>query len=322
MISHVDKENPGLRVVFLGSPIEVIPILADLLKPHSSIQCVGVVSQPAKPVGRKQILEDPPVAQYAKEKGVPLLQPNSARDAEFQRQLAAWKPDVCITAAYGQILDEAFLKIPTRGTINVHPSRLPQFRGATPVPSAILAGLSQTAVSILFTVKKLDAGNLIVQKDFAIHANETNGELTARLFRESCPLLREALEKLGDKSFTGTPQDEAQVTHCKKIAKSDGQIDWTKSASEIYNRFRAFEPWPGSFTFLGSDRVVITQMELVESRGAPGSFEFDRQRKCLVVCCGNSAVAIGKLKPAGSKEMAAGSFYNGLGQGTREKRFS
>lgn len=306
-----------MRLVFLGSPEAV---LAPLDKLHSQAKAwghelVGVVSQPARPVGRGQQLVDPPVATYAKAKGIPVLQPEKASDPAFLEAFAAMRPDVAITAAYGQILTDAFLAIPTRATINIHPSLLPKYRGAIPVPAALMDGEAVSGVTILFTVKKLDAGNVIVQEQTPIGPHETAGELTARYFALGADLLEPALRKLADPAFTGEPQDDKQVTHCRKIEKQQGQIDWQQPAEDSYNRFRAFSPWPGSYTFLQGKRLAITAMEL-DTQGMsalePGQAVFDKKHQCLTVGTGEGALRILKLKPAGGKEQQAAAFWNGL----------
>lgn len=300
----------------MGSPVEVVSPLAYLHQhgPQHDYSLVGVVSQPARPVGRGGHVQDPPVAAWAKDHQIATLQPESAKTTDFLDALRALKPDVIVTAAYGQILSDEFLKIPTRGTINIHPSRLPKYRGAIPVPAAILDGHTATAVSILFTVKKLDAGNLILVKDFSINPDETGGALTERLFAESGPMLIEALKKLEDKDFVGTPQIDAEATFCKKIEKDSGAINWSAEAKEIVNRFRAFEPWPGTWTMMGDRRIVVTAMKEAHHSPSlkPGIFTFDKPSKTLVVGAGKGAVAISGVKPAGGKAMDAAGFWNGL----------
>ncbi|MES2745341.1 MAG: methionyl-tRNA formyltransferase [Bdellovibrionota bacterium] len=305
-----------MRLVYMGSPAEVIAPLQQLLseaKGHGH-EVVAVVSQPAKPAGRKMVLTDPPLAAFAKEQGITCLQPLKASDPVFLDELRALKPDVIITAAYGQILTNAFLSIPSRATINIHPSMLPKYRGATPVPAALLDGLTETGVSILFTVKALDAGNIILQKSFAIDPRETAHDLTARMFHVSGPLLLEALDQLKNLSFSGNPQNEADVTFCKKIAKTDGAIDWTKSAAVLSNEFRAFQPWPGVYTERQSVRIVLEDISLAESEKslAPGEFYFDKKQKALLVGTADGHIAVGRLKSAGSKSMDAAGFWNGL----------
>jgi methionyl-tRNA formyltransferase len=277
-------------------------------------ELLGVVSQPARPAGRKQVLTDPPVAAFAKEQGLTVWQPEKASAADFLDVLRQAAPDVIITAAYGQILSDNFLKIPKRATINIHPSALPAYRGATPVPAALLDGLTETAVSILFTVKALDAGNIILQEKFAIEPLEYAASLTSRLFAASGPMLLQALEKLRDPDFTGTPQDSSAVTFCKKIAKTDGQIDWGQAVDKLVNEFRAYKPWPGSFCFWQDARVVIEDLEKAQGdvpQLEPGVFRLDRKAKALLVGTGTHPIWIRQLKPAGSKSVDALSFWNG-----------
>ncbi len=305
-----------MRLVYMGSPAEVIAPLQHLLseaKGHGH-EVVAVISQPAKPAGRKMTLTDPPLAAFAKEQGIACLQPIKASDPGFLVELRALKPDIIITAAYGQILTTAFLAIPSRATINIHPSMLPKYRGAIPVPAALLDGLTETGVSILFTVKALDAGNLILQKAYAIETAETAQDLTARMFDVSGPLLLEALEKLKDLSFAGTVQNEAEVTFCKKIAKTDGAIDWTKSAAVLTNEYRAFQPWPGVYTERQGVRIVLEEIgpAVSETSLVPGEFYYDKKRKALLVGTAEGHIAVSRLKSAGSKSMDAAGFWNGL----------
>ena len=298
-----------MRICFFGSPSEVIPLLETLSK-HCEL--VAVVTQPAKPCGRGKVLTDPPVAQYAKFKGLKIMQPISAKSPEFLAELQSFKPDLCITAAYGQILSDEFLKIPTRGTINIHPSQLPQYRGATPVPSALLNGDKQTGVSILFTVKKLDAGAIILQQKFAIKDDETAGELTSRLFKESGKLLTTAIEKLEDKSFGGIAQNEKEVSHCKKITKADGEINWNDPAEKIFNQYRAYTPWPGVFTFSQEKkRFIFGKITFSkEDLNTPQGTCFFHENR-LMVSCGRGSIEIHSLQPEGKKMVASHTLLNG-----------
>ena len=306
------------RVIFMGSPVEVLAPLQMLVERAREVgaEVVGVVSQPARPVGRGGKLMDPPVASYSKEKGIRTLQPQSAKDPSFLEELKQLSPDIIVTAAYGQILSDEFLKIPRIGTINIHPSLLPAYRGATPVPAAILDGETVTGVSILFTVKQLDAGNIILQKRFSIASAETAGELTNRLFGESSPMLLEVIDLLvKNPSTQGVPQEHAAATFCKKISKEMGEIDWSQNAATIYNRFRAFQPWPGSFTTLGDRSIAVIQMTPSQAKsgdGKPGAVFYDKPSRSLIVGCGAGTIQVAKLKPAGGKEMDAASFWNGL----------
>ncbi len=304
-----------MRLVYMGSPAEVISPLRYLIDHAKEMghELVAVVSQAAKPAGRKMVLTDPPVASFAKEQGIRCLQPIKASEPGFLEELKSLSPDVIITAAYGQILTQNFLAIPKRATINIHPSLLPFYRGAIPVPAALLDGHEETGVSVLFTVKALDAGNIIVQKTYPILAGETAAQLTPRMFELSGPMLLEALEKLKDANFSGEVQDESKVTFCKKIAKTDGAVNWSKPARILYNEYRAYQPWPGVYTSRQSTRIVLEEISLVEGQTLqPGEFHFDKKAKALLVGTGDGVIAIHRLKSAGSKSMDAAGFWNGL----------
>ena len=310
-----------MRIVYMGSPSSAVKPLAYLLERlGDEHKLLGVVSQPAKLVGRgrKKAPQDPPVALYAKEKGLAVLQPQKASAPEFLGELRKWNPDLIITCAYGQILNQEFLNIPKRATINIHPSRLPLFRGATPIPAALLAGEELTAVTILFTVKALDAGNIIIQKDFSIGNKETAEDLTERLFLESGPLLLQAIDKLKDPSFKGLEQNEAKVVHCRKIYKNQGFIDWNTPAKEIYNRYRAFFPWPGSYSYLAGKRVLIEEMTPIAKQEVEtfeevrvGSCYYDKSKELILIKSCDGYLGISKLKASGSKSCTAQSFWNG-----------
>ncbi|MCX6126273.1 MAG: methionyl-tRNA formyltransferase [Proteobacteria bacterium] len=311
-----------MRIVYLGSPDEVLAPLASLHAKGEALgyKLIAVVSQPARPVGRNNSRQDPPVAAWAKANGVLCLQPESAKAPEFITAFRNLHPDIAVTAAYGQILSDEFLAVPTRATINIHPSALPKYRGATPVPAALLDGATSTSVSILFTVKRLDAGNLIVTKDFAIADDECAGGLTARLFHSSTPLLFEALSLLANPSFCGTPQQHSEATFCKKISKEVGEVDWSSSNTLIINRFRAFNPWPGTWTYLAGKRIALCGLKLAQpsmdlkepASHKLGEVSWDGAHNCLHVATGKGSVLVSRLKPAGGREMDASAFWNGL----------
>jgi len=314
-----------MRIVFMGSPREVVAPLRSLLswcKQSDHHQLVGVVSQPPRPYGRKKQLKDPPLAEFAKEMDLPILQPEKASDPNFMEQVRNWQPDLIITAAYGQILTTTFLSIPTRATINIHPSLLPAFRGATPVQSALLADLDLTGVTILFTVKELDAGAIIVQQKIPIEPDERSGELMPRLFQLAGEkLLPKAIQYLEDPNFTGTQQDPEQVIHCSKIQKNDGQINWQHSVQKILARYRAYHPWPGIFTFYEERRIVIEDLKraptnvlepaLAESLPV-GGFLYHKPWQALAIKGSDGFLCCQTLKPQGSKSLSAMAFWNGL----------
>jgi len=301
-----------MKVVFMGSPEEVLGPLEALQK-ASHVELVAVVSQPPKEQGRGKNLQDTAVARFARVQNIRLLLPNKASDPLFLDELRDLAPDVIITAAYGQMLSDDFLSIPKRATINIHPSLLPKYRGATPVPAALLAGDQVTGVSILFTIKKMDAGAIITQKEFPILPHETSPELTARMFKESTTLLLESLDLLRDPKFAGTPQDEGQVVSCRKINKVDGTVDWNLDAKTLAHQFRAYAGWPGSVASIHGQRIVITDMKVSSHpmNLAPGVFMYDKGSKQLRVGTKLGCLEISKVKPAGKNEMDAAAFFNG-----------
>lgn len=302
-----------MRTVFMGSPEEVVEPLKYILSNIKELEVVAVISQPARKVGRGKKLADPPLAAFAKEAGIPTLQPEKASSDDFLSSFRDLDPDLVITAAYGQILSDEFLKIPKRGTINIHPSLLPIYRGATPVQTALLNGDKETAVSILFTVKKMDAGNIICQKSFAIEDDETTQSLLPRLFKESGPMLNQAVELLNDPSFTGNAQNENDVVHCKKIQKEDGFISFKEEAEVIYNKYRGLTPWPGTYGYIAELRVSFEKMVPLETSDlSPGEFKFLKPLKLIAVGTSKGDIGISILKPAGKKSIDAPSFWNGL----------
>ncbi|MDD9950457.1 MAG: methionyl-tRNA formyltransferase [Zetaproteobacteria bacterium] len=310
-----------IRIVYLGSPLEAVAPLKYLLQEgkNHNIQVVGVVSQPSKWCGRgkKKQLKDPAVAEYAKDMQIPLLQPDRAKDEDFLQSFRELSPDIAVTCAYGQILNESFLAIPKIGTINIHPSALPRYRGATPVPAAIWAGDTETAVTILYTVKALDAGDIILSKKYSIGPDENSGELLKRLFDASGPLLVQAISRLCTPDFTPSPQDPTQVTHCKKFSKEDGMIQWQQSSQSIYNHFRALQPWPGSFWFHQEKRVVVVQMkpylEKVATTSTPvGHLHWCQTAPGLLMRTQDGWLLLETLKPEGKKAISGQDFWNGM----------
>lgn len=300
----------------MGSPKEVIAPCNTLFKycQSSEHEFLGIISQPAKPAGRKKKLTDPPLAQWAKEQGFLTLQPEKAKNPDFLNQLRELAPDIIVTAAYGQILSQEFLDIPTRGTINIHPSMIPEYRGASPVQTALFDGKKTTGVSILFTVKALDAGNIISQNETEIKSLETAEQLMERMFVLGGKTLEEAIDKLQDPNFSGIVQDPEKITHCHKFEKSSGTIDWNLSTDEIVHRFQAFKPWPGSYAFLGGKRILFDDIEPIQSEIdlSTRSFKYVKSEKSLIVKTSDGYLKLNRVKPEGSKVQDGSSFWNGL----------
>lgn len=277
---------------------------------------VALVTQPDKPVGRKQVLTPPAIKTLAKENGVPVLQPERARDKGFLAELAALEPDVIVVMAYGQILSQALLDIPAVACINLHASLLPRYRGAACIQAAIDAGDSHTGITVMHVVKALDAGDIILKKETKIGAKETGGELHDRLAELAPGAMMEAIQRIKDGSATRTAQDENEVSYISKLMREHGEVDWSQPAVALERRIRAYDPWPGTSTsFIDKkDRCrrlkIFPQVTCIEVSGQPGEVKITEEGE-LLVCCGSGALKIEQLQPDGSRRMTTADFLKG-----------
>ena len=235
-----------VRLIFLGTPGYAVPVLSTLF--GAGYEVVSVVTQPDRPAGRGRGLSSPPTALWAREHGVPVLQPSSVRTPEIAEQLAALAPDAMVVASYGRILPPALLTVTPHSCLNVHPSLLPRHRGPSPVAEAILQGDAVTGVSIMLLDEGTDTGPVVAQEEHAIADDDTAGSLTARLFERGGELLASILPAWADGRIYSAPQDESLATYSRKLEKADGALDFTRSAMDLHNQVRAMDPWPGAFT--------------------------------------------------------------------------
>ena len=247
-----------MRVAFAGTPEFALPALTALLEAH---QVAGVLTQPDRPSGRGRHLSASPVKRLAEQQRVPVLQPESLRDASAQAQLAAWHPEVLIVVAYGLILPAVVLALPRLGCLNIHASLLPRWRGAAPVQRAILAGDAVTGVSIMQMDAGLDTGPVLLTRTRAIGARDTAQTLQAALATLGAAALLEALDGLAKGALAARPQPQAGITYAAKIAKSEARIDWSRPAADIDRQVRAFIPWPIAETTLDGERLRIHDAE-------------------------------------------------------------
>ncbi len=246
-----------MRVVFMGSPEFAVPPLEHLLV--NNYQVVAVYTQPDKPAGRGRGLVSPPVKRTALAWRLPVVQPPSLKEAGVVEQLSRFKPDVIVVAAFGQILPEKVLALPRLGCLNLHPSLLPRFRGASPVASAILAGDEFSGVSLMMMDEGLDSGPLLARAQIPISAQDTTGSLTTKLSWLGARLLGEVLTRWTRGELTPQTQNEAEATFCRLITKEEGEIDWHQPAVDIWRRVRAFDPWPGCYTIWRGKRLKIIE---------------------------------------------------------------
>lgn len=314
----------SIRIAYFGTGNLAIPAFLTLL--DSKHQIVGLVTQPDR-VGRGHHQHINPLKQAAVERGVTVLQPESITAAEAVESLRQLGADLFVVAAYGQMLSTDVLAVPRLGTINIHASLLPKYRGATPIHAAILNGDSETGVTIIQIEPKMDAGPMLGVVRTPIQPEETTGQLEERLSQMAVPLVMDVIDQIEAGTVTAVTQDPTQVTRVRKLAKPDGRIDWSRSAVEVERHVRGMQPWPGPFTELHqlgrpAQRIQIQSVRVVarESSGSerPGDVLLINADEILVKC-GDNAVQIVQLQPDGKRPMAASEFLRGrkLSRGDR-----
>lgn len=304
----------SLRIVFMGTPDFAVPSLRALVA--AGYDVAGVVCQPDRPRGRSGRPAPCEVKQAALELGLNVLQFERIRRQEGLDALRALKPDLFVTAAYGQILSNKVLAIPPLGTVNVHASLLPAYRGSAPVNRCIMAGERVTGVTTMFTDRGVDTGDMLLKRALDIAPGETAGELTARLAALGAELLIGTLEALRAGTLTRTPQDEALASYQPMLVKEDGLIDWTRAAHEIECQVRGVNPWPGACTPFGGGVLKIWRAEAIDcpsegERMACGQVILADRRAGLVVRCGQGALRLDELQLPGAKRMGARDYLNG-----------
>ena len=297
-----------MRVVFMGTPDIAATCLKKILA--DGFDVVGVYTQPDRPKGRGMKLVAPPVKEVAMAHGIPVFQPEHFKDAETVEQLRALQPDVCAVVAYGRILPQSVLDIPTKGCVNIHASLLPQYRGSAPYQWAVLDGLKETGVTAQYMALKMDAGDVIDVSKTPIGPNETAGELLDRLAVLGAELLSKTLSRLAAGEVTATPQDEAAVSYAPMLEKSMCPIDWNKTAQQVHDHVRGLHPWPVATAQLGGTWFKIHQTAIVDGCGQPGEI-LELTKTGLRVACGQGAVEIRVLQAEGGKCMAAPDYFRG-----------
>ena len=306
------------KIVFMGTPAFSVPILEGLLAENYEI--AAVVTQPDRPVGRKKTITPPPVKAAAVEQGLLVLQPEKISGSPEMEKIAELAPDLIVTAAFGQFLPEKLLQIPRLGAINVHASLLPKYRGGAPVHYAIMNGETETGVTIMEMIKKMDAGGIFSQRSIPITKQDDVGTMFEKLSLVGKELLLETLPKIINGELKPTPQDEAEVTFSPNITREQEAIDWNKTAEEVDNQVRGMHPWPIAFTNYEAARWKIFKTTPIDENttAEPGTIVL-RTKKELHIACGQGTVlAIEELQPAGKGKQTVQAFLNGSGQQVAE----
>lgn len=301
-----------MRVLFWGTPEFATPPLRALL--GEGFDVAAVVTQPDKAVGRSRSqLQPPPVKLVALEEGLPVLQPEKPRGPEFIAQLRELTPDISVVVAYGHILTKEVIDLPKLGTLNIHASLLPEYRGAAPIQAAIRDGLEWTGVSIMRMEQKLDAGPVILQLGTTVNADETYGELALRLSELGAAAVVEALTLMDLGAAKETPQDDALATYAGKIDRDSTRVDWSKDAVTVSRLIRAYDPRPGAYSRLGATEVKLFGARVAESGGGSPGEVLSAGADGLVVAAAKGAVQVAQVQPSGKKRMSAEDWLRGRG---------
>jgi methionyl-tRNA formyltransferase len=303
----------ALRIIFMGTP-ELAATSLDALLREPAFQILAVVTQPDRSKGRDLKVQPSLVKELAVSAGLPVLQPIKARDEQFIAELRTLAPDLIAVAAFGQILPKGILDLPSWGCLNVHTSLLPKYRGASPIQSAILNGEIETGVTIMKMGVGLDTGDILTQRATPIRDEDNAAILHDRLAQLGAQLLVQTIPDYVAGKILPQPQLHEQATHVAKIKKEDGRINWQQPARTIWNRIRAFTPWPGAFTFLPATTrpqlLKIWQAEVVSGQGTAG--EILSADKCgILIGCGESTLRVTSLQREGGRRMSAPEFLSG-----------
>ena len=298
------------KIVFMGTPDFSVPILRSLVEEGYDVALV--VTQPDRPKGRKKIMTAPPVKVEAIEHNIAVFQPEKLSD-DYQK-IVDIQPDLIITAAYGQILPMPILNLPPFGCINVHASYLPELRGGAPIHHAILQGKTETGITIMYMVEKLDAGDILTQEKVAITDDDNVGTLHDKLSKTGATLLLKTVPKLFKKEITPIEQDHNKSTFASNIKRDQEKINWQRPNNEIYNQIRGLNPWPIAFTLYQGKPMKIWSAELDnhEYNGAPGKIvDISEDEGFVVVCGNNKGLKVTGIQPAGKKRMTVMDFLLG-----------
>jgi len=298
-----------MRVVFMGTPDIAATCLKKIIA--DGFEIVGVYTQPDRPKGRGMKMVYSPVKEVAIANNIPVFQPENFRSDETVEQLRELKPDICAVVAYGRILPQRVLDIPTCGCVNIHASLLPQYRGSAPYQWAVLDGLKETGVTAQHMVLEMDAGDVIDVEKTPIGENDTAGEVLDRLAVLGAELLSRVLNraKCGDKCC-GTPQCKEDVTFAPMLDKSMCPIDWTQTACQVHNHVRGLHPWPVATMELQGKKFKVHATRVVEGSGKPGEI-LGLTKTGLRIACGTGAVEVISLQAEGGKRMAAPDYFRG-----------
>lgn len=310
-----------MRCVFFGSPEFALGSLNALLSSRHEV--VGVVTQPDRPAGRGLKLEPPPVKVLALARAIPIHQPEKVNSEDTLRFLTTLRPDILAVVAYGGFLGDKLLNLCRFPPVNVHPSLLPDLRGAAPVQWALLRGYRRTGITTQFMTKAMDAGDVLLQEEFAVDEQDTSQSLLQRFSLEGGRMLVETLDGLEAGTLHGRPQNHSQATFAPLLTKEHGVIRFKEAdAWKIHNQVRGLYPWPGAYAFLNKKRVKVLRTAMARKDtplGAPGAFWMDGER--LLVATADGVLELLELQPEGKRPMLPREFESGIKGTDAPRRF-
>ena len=296
-----------MRIVFMGTPDFAVPCLKALIDDGNEIP--AVFTQPDKPKGRGYAMTPPPVKVCALEHDIPVFQPNTLRDGEALGIMSELEPDMIVVVAYGKILPKEILELPRLGCVNVHASLLPEYRGAAPIQWAVLDGKKKTGVTAMLMDVGLDTGDMLMKAELEIGENETADELHDRLSELGAELIVRTVHSAQEGRLVREKQDDSRSTYASMLTKEMSVIDFSRPASEVHNKVRGLNSWPGASAVFGGKRIKIHRTLVRSEKGEPGQV---LSLEPLVVACGEGSVELKEVQPEGKKRMSAAAFVNGL----------
>lgn len=296
------------RIVFMGSPAFAVPILERL---YQHYRVVGVVTQPDRPAGRGNRLTPPPVKEVAIRLGIPFIQPKRLSEIAAMSQLEQWQPDLIVVAAFGQILKPDVLDLPPYGCINVHASLLPRWRGAAPIPAAILNGDKETGITIMKMDEGIDTGPILCQKAIPILDSDSSLSLSIRLAELGSGLILEALRDYLDGKIVPKEQDNEKATYAPMLKKEEGELDFSQPAESLWRKVRAYFPWPSAFTYLSGNRLIIHEAYPIQVGHDYPRGQTIRYQKRAAVATAKGLLELRKVQPSGKKPISGSDLLNG-----------
>lgn len=296
-----------MKIIFFGTPKFAAPSLEKLTK-SGDFEIMAAVTQEDKPIGRKQVLTPTSIKIKAKELGLKVLQPKNSK--ELEKELSKYKADFFVVIAYGEIMSEKILKMPKYGSVNVHASMLPKYRGASPIQESLLNGDKETGISIIKIDNKMDHGDIYLIKRIKIEKNDTLESLSKKLAKVSAYILPLALKDIAGKTLSPLHQDDKKATYCRKIKKEDGKIDFKEhSAEDILNMIKAYTPWPSVFTEIKGKKIKIIEAKSIPDFLPPGKIAVEG--KILKIGTLKGTLIPTKIQPEGKNKMDISAFLNG-----------